>query len=128
MLGLLGPQEPTTRATWHTTASKTSKTLGDIMGDLSDVMGLPRPTSWWKGHNPPGSRPARLPLVKRHPLSLVQFPYLSLPLARVSASIRRAFSPMEVRTNHLPICTYPSSVVVQHQQIRPSWAHKSQGS
>jgi hypothetical protein len=45
-LGLLGPQDPATRATWHTTASKVSKTLGDVMGDLGDVMGLPRPTSW----------------------------------------------------------------------------------
>jgi hypothetical protein len=46
MLGLLGPQDPATRATWHTTASKVSKMLGDVMGDLGDVMGLPRPTSW----------------------------------------------------------------------------------
>jgi hypothetical protein len=44
-LGLLGPQDPAKRATWHTTASKVSKTLGDVMGDLGDVMGLPRPTS-----------------------------------------------------------------------------------
>jgi hypothetical protein len=46
MLGLLGPQDPATRATWHTTSSKVSKTMGDVMGDLGDVMGLPRPTSW----------------------------------------------------------------------------------
>ena len=46
MLGLLRPQDPSTLATWHTTPSKESKTLGDIMGDLGDVMGLPRPTSW----------------------------------------------------------------------------------
>jgi hypothetical protein len=62
-LGLLGPQDLATRATWHTTASKTSNTLGDVMG-------LPRPTSWCKGHNPPRSRPARLPLVKHPPLSV----------------------------------------------------------
>jgi hypothetical protein len=123
-LGLLGPQDP---ATWHTTTSKTSKTLGDIMGDLGDIMGLPRPTSWCKGHNPHGSRSVRLPLVKR-PLSLCKSHDLSLPLAGVSASIRWAFSPMEVRTNHLPICTYPSGVALQHQQIRPPWAHKSHGS
>ena len=42
LLGLLGPQDPATCATWHTTASKASKMLGDVMG-------LPRPTSWWKG-------------------------------------------------------------------------------
>jgi hypothetical protein len=107
-LGLLGPQDPATHATWHTTASKTSKMLGDVMGDLGDVMGLPRPTSWWKGHNPPRSKPARLSLVKRPPLSLVQSSDLSLPLAGVSASIWWDFSPMEVRTNHLPICTCPS--------------------
>jgi hypothetical protein len=104
--------------TWHTTASKTSKTLGDVMC-------LPRPTLWCKGHNPLGSRPARLPLVKHHPLSLVQSPDLSLPLAVVSTSIWWDFSPMEVRTNHLPICTCPLGVSLQHQQICPPWAHKS---
>jgi hypothetical protein len=46
MLGLLGSHNPATCATWHITASKTSKTLDDVMGDLSDVMGLPRPMSW----------------------------------------------------------------------------------
>jgi hypothetical protein len=127
-LGFLGREDPATHATWHTTASKTSKMLGDVMGDLGDVMGLPRPTSWCKGHNPLGSRPVRSPLVKRHPLSLVQSPDLSLPLIGISASIRWDFSPMEVRTNHLPICTCPSSVALQHQQIHPPWAHKSQGS
>jgi hypothetical protein len=48
---------------------KPPKALDDIMGDMGDVMGLPRPTSWWRGHNPPGSKPARLPLVKHPPLS-----------------------------------------------------------
>jgi hypothetical protein len=53
MLGLLGPLDPSTRAIWHTTASKVSKKLGDVMGHMGDVMGhmgdvmgLPRPISW----------------------------------------------------------------------------------
>jgi hypothetical protein len=37
-LCLIGPLDQTTRATWHTTASKVSQTLGDVMG-------LPRPKS-----------------------------------------------------------------------------------
>ena len=37
-LGLPRPLDQTTRATWHTTASKVSKTLGDVTI-------LPRPTS-----------------------------------------------------------------------------------
>jgi hypothetical protein len=129
-LGLLGPQEPATCATWHTTASKHPKMLYDVMGDLGDIMGLPRPTSWWKEHNPSRSRPTRLPLVKRPPLSPVQSFDLSLPPAGVSTSIWWDFSPMEVRTNHLPRCTFPSGtcpsgVALQHQQIHPPWAHKS---
>jgi hypothetical protein len=112
----------------HNCLQSIPKTLGDVMGDLGDVMGLPRPTSWWKGHDPLRSRTARLSLVKHPPLSLVQSPDLSLPLDGVSTSIWWDFSPMEVRTNHIPICTCPLGVALQHQQIRPSWAHKSQGS
>jgi hypothetical protein len=48
--------------------------------------------------------------VERPPLSLVQASDLSLPMAGVSASIWSDFSPMEVRTNHLPMCTCPSGV------------------
>ena len=44
-LGLLGPLYHATHATWHTTASKVSKTLGDVKGHMGDVMDLPRPTS-----------------------------------------------------------------------------------
>jgi hypothetical protein len=47
--GLLGPLDPATHATWHTTPSKVPKTLGYIMGHMGYVMGLPRPTSWLKG-------------------------------------------------------------------------------
>jgi hypothetical protein len=35
---------------------------------------------------------------------------------------------MEVRTNHLPMCTCPLGVTLQQQQVRPPWAHKSRGS
>jgi hypothetical protein len=80
------------------------------------------------GQDPPGSRPAKVPLVERPPFSLVQASGIPLPLDRVSTSIWWPFSPMEVRTNHLPICTCLSGMVLQQQQLRPPWAHKSQGS
>jgi hypothetical protein len=70
--------------------------LDDVLGYLVDVIGLPRPTSWWKGNNPLGSRPARMPLVKLPPLSLVKSYDLSLPPVGVSTSIWWDFSPMEV--------------------------------
>jgi hypothetical protein len=77
------------------------------------------------GKDPPGSRPAKVPLVERPPFSLVQASSISLPLAGVSASILWDFSPMEVRVNHLPICTYPSGMVLQQQKVCLPWAHKS---
>jgi hypothetical protein len=80
------------------------------------------------GQDPPRSRLANMPLVEHPPFSLVQASGISLPLAGVSASIWWPFSPMEVRANHLPICTCPSSMVLQQQQVRPPWAHKLQGS
>jgi hypothetical protein len=50
-LGLLGPLDPSTHGIWHTTSSKVSKTLSDIMGHMCDVtgymgdiMGLPSTT------------------------------------------------------------------------------------
>jgi hypothetical protein len=46
-------------------------------------------------------------LVERPPLSLVQASSICLPLAGVSTSIWWDFIPMEVRANHLPICTCP---------------------
>jgi hypothetical protein len=127
-LGLPRPLDQATRATWHTTASKVSIKRW-VTSRVTEV------TSWaFQGlhHSgrarPPGSRPARLSLVERPPLSLVQTSDLSLPLAGVSTSIWWDFSPMEVRTNHLPMCTCPSGVALQQQQVRPPWAHKSQGS
>jgi hypothetical protein len=77
---------------------------------------------------PPRSKPAKVPLVERPPFSLVQAFDISLPLAGVSASIWWDFSPMEVLANHLPICTFPSGMVLQQQQAHPPWADKSQGS
>jgi hypothetical protein len=80
------------------------------------------------GQDPSRSRLAKVPLVERPPFSLVQASGIPLPLVGVSASIWWAFSPMEVRANHLPICTCPLGMVLQQQQVRPPWAHKSQGS
>jgi hypothetical protein len=60
---------------------------------------------------PPRSRPVRLSLVERPSLSLVQTPDLSFPLVGVSTSIWWDFRPMEVQTNHFPICTCPLGVV-----------------
>ena len=55
-------------------------------------------------------------------------PLVSLCLAGVTTSIWWDFSPMEVRTNHLPICTCLSGMVLQQKKVHPSWDHKSQGS
>jgi hypothetical protein len=55
-LGLLGPQEPATCANLaHNCLPKPPQALDDVMSVLGDVMGLPRTTSWWKGHNPLGT-------------------------------------------------------------------------
>jgi hypothetical protein len=43
---------------------------------------------------------------------MVQSSDLSLPPPGVSTSIWWDVSPMEVRTNHLPMCTCPSSVAL----------------
>jgi hypothetical protein len=80
------------------------------------------------GQDTPGSRPTKLSLVERTPLSPVQASGICFPLAGISASIWWDFSPMEVRANHIQMCTCPSSMVLQKQQVRPPWAHKSQGS
>ena len=52
----------------HNCLPKPPKARDDVMGVLDDVMGLPRPMSWWKGHKPPGYGSAKLPLVERPPL------------------------------------------------------------
>jgi hypothetical protein len=78
------------------------------------------------GQDPPGSRPTRLSLMERPPLSPVQASGICLPLAGVSTSICWAFSPMEVRANHLPMCTCPLGMALQQQQVCPPWSHKSQ--
>jgi hypothetical protein len=127
-LGLLRPLDQTTRATWHTTASKVSKMLGDVKGHMGDIMGLQGLHHSEKGKTPLGPG---LPgcLWWNVLLSLWCKPLICLcPLAGVSTSIWWDFSPMEVRTNHLPMCTCPSGVALQQQQVRPPWAHKSQGS
>jgi hypothetical protein len=126
-LGLPRPLDQATRATWHTTASKVSIKCW-VTSRVTEV------TSWAfqglhhseEGKTPSGSRPARLSLVERPPFSLVQTSDLSLPLVGVSTSIWWDFSPMEVRTNHLPMCTYPSGVALQQQKVHPPWARKSQ--
>ena len=55
------------------------------------------------------------------------------PLSRSQHPSSGLFSPMEVRTDHIPMCTCPIwylSVKYDpaHQQRCPPWAHKSQGS
>jgi hypothetical protein len=68
----------------HNCLSIPPQALDDVMGVQGDVMVLPRPTSWWKGHNPPGYEFAKLPLVERPLLSPVESSDLSLPPAGVS--------------------------------------------
>jgi hypothetical protein len=80
------------------------------------------------GKEPPRSRPTKVPLVKGPTFSMVQASSISLSLAWVSTSIWWDFVPMEVQANHLPICTCPSGMVLQQQQVCPPWSHKSQGS
>jgi hypothetical protein len=79
------------------------------------------------GKDPPRSRPSKVPLVEHPPFSLVQASGIPLPLAGVSTSLWWAFSPMEVRANHLSICTCPPGMVLQ-QEVHPPWAHKLEGS
>jgi hypothetical protein len=70
-LCLLGPQEHATRATLaHNCLPKPPQALDDVMSVLGDVMGLPRPTSWWKGHNLPGYGFAKMLMVERPPFLL----------------------------------------------------------
>jgi len=77
-----------------------------------------------EGQDPAVSRPTKVPLVECPPFFLVQAYSIHLPLAGVSTSICLASIPMEVRANHLPICTCPSGMVLQQQQVRPPWANK----
>jgi hypothetical protein len=125
MLGLPRPLDQATHATWHIIASIVSIKHW-VMSRVTEV------TSWaFQGRHhsgreiPPGSRPVRLSLVECPPLSLVQASGMCLPLARVSTSIWWDFIPMEVQINHLPMCTCPSGVARQQQQVLPPWAHKS---
>jgi hypothetical protein len=99
--------------------------LDDIKALNDDVRGLQGPTSWCEGKTPLGPGLPKclwwnvLPFLWCKPL-------VSLcPWLGSSTSIWWGFSPMEVRANHLPICTCPSSMVLQQQQVRPPWAHKS---
>jgi hypothetical protein len=70
------------------------------------------------GQDPRGSRPARLSLMELPLISLVQSSGICLPLDGVSTSIWWAFSPMEVRANHLPMSTCPLGMALQQQQVR----------
>jgi hypothetical protein len=123
-LGLSRPPDHATRATCHTIAS--------IMSICRWVTSrVTRVTSWAsRGQRSggkarsPRSRPAKVSLVERPPLSSVQASGICLPLARVSTSIWWDFSPMEVRASHFPICTCPLGMVLQQQQLRRPWDHK----
>jgi len=61
--------------------------LGDIMGILGDVLGLPRPTFLWRGLNPPRYRSTQLPLMDSSALPWHKRSAVSLPPAKVSTSI-----------------------------------------
>jgi hypothetical protein len=127
-LGLPRPLDQATRATWHTTASKVSIKCW-VTSRVTKV------TSWsFQGQHhsgrerPPGYRPSRLSLLEHPPLSSMKASDICMPLVGVSTSIWCYFIPVEVRTNHLPMGTCLSGVGLQQQQVRPQWAHKSQGS
>ena len=57
---------------------KTSTRLDNVMIIKGDVLGLPRPTLQWRGHNPPRLSSARVPLVERPPLLRCKAPGPSL--------------------------------------------------
>ena len=67
--------------------------LGDVMGILGDVLGLPRPTFMWRVLNPPRYGSAQLPLVDSCTLPWHKHSAMSLPLAGDSASIGWALQP-----------------------------------
>jgi hypothetical protein len=116
---------------------KTSIRLDDVMVIMGDILGLPRPMSHWKRPNPPRSSSVRVPLVERPPLLWCKSPDPSLsylcPLMGSQHPSDGLFSPMEVETDHLPMCTGPKWYLSvehdpAHQQLHPPWAHQSQGS
>jgi hypothetical protein len=133
-LGLLGPQEPATRATWHTTASQNLQKHW-MTSWVSWV------TSWaFQGLRPGGKGTTPLgtglpsclwwnvllflrcnPLICLCPLSGSQHPSGGLLAPWRSELIISPCVPV-----HKGTC--PSGMVLKHQQIRPPWAHKSQGS
>jgi hypothetical protein len=76
---------------------------------------------------PPRSRPAKVSLVEHPPFSPVQASGIPPPLVGVTTPIWWDFIPMEVRTNHLPICTCLLGRVLQQKQVHPPWDHNSYG-
>jgi hypothetical protein len=96
----------------HICLPKPPQMLEDVMNVLGDVMAFQGQRPGGKGTTPPGYRSAQLPLVKHPPLPRCKSSDLSLLPAGVSTSIWWALSPMEVRTNHLPMCTYPSGMIL----------------
>jgi hypothetical protein len=116
---------------------KTSTRLDDVMIIMGDVLGLPGSTFQWRRHNPPRSSSVRVPLVERPPLLRCKAPDHICPVSATLMGSQHPssglFNPMEVRTDHLPMCTGPTWYLSvghdpTHQQLRPPWAHKSQGS
>jgi hypothetical protein len=116
---------------------KTSTRLDDVMIIMGDVMGLPGSTFQRRGHNPPRSSSVRVPMLERPPLLWCKsfdpsLSYLS-PLMGSQHQSSGLFSPMEVRTDHLPMCIGPKWYLSighdpTHQQLCPPWTHKSHGS
>ena len=91
---------------------RTSIRLDDVMIIMGDVLGLPGSTFQWRRHNPPRLSFARVPLVERPPLLWCKAsdPSLSClcPLMVSQHPSSGLFSPMEVRSNHLLMCTSPT--------------------
>ena len=78
------------------------------MGILGDVLGLSRPMFLWRGLNPLGKALSKCPCGTSSS-SLVPTPVSCLcPLLGSQHPSDGLFSPMEGRTDHLPMCTGPN--------------------
>ena len=90
--------QTTTRSRWHQWL-------------LGDVLGHQRETFHWKWVNPPRLGSAKVSWMKMFSLfscaKAQPITVLSLPLKGSQQPSDGLFSPMEVRTNHLPMCTSP---------------------
>jgi hypothetical protein len=109
---------------------KTSTRLYDIMIIMGDVLCLLGSMFQWRDSNPPGSNDVGVPLVESPPLLWYKSsgPSLSYlyPMMGSQHPPSGLFNPMEVQTDHLPMCTYLKLYLSirhdpAHQQLRPPW-------